>query len=265
MEFSGTLKNAPLFYVLAALNFPVIVGIEKYLEDIQEGLRKEYPMFDQLDIQSLQVNLEQEGPQTRQGQISIWQFADENYEWAVALSNQQIILQTRRYVDFESFSDRLLKILNLVGKVVGISHYVRLGIRYIDLIAPHDDETLPMYLPSAMLGQHIDGIIGRQIDGITVSSYETASGKLLIRCWLNPPEVFPPDLAPLFQLLKYHPIKPEKDFALMDTDHVYEDSLAKVFDVEQIIEKLDTMHGLCHKAFEMIPTDHAFKVWGKES
>lgn len=264
MEFQGQLRNAPLVSVLAAIQFPPILSLEKYVAEFQDRVRKDYPLVETTEIETTQVRVEGKVPDVVRATNKLWHFVEADKSWAVTLENTQMLLHTRDYTRFEDFASRFERLLVALADAVDLAHYVKVSIRYIDVISPRAGETISDYLPDHMFLRQINSVAGQQIESFSASSFATAEGTLAIRCWLNAQHAFPPDLLPLFQVLGMKIGRPEKDFAVLDTDHFCNDDEPKPFDLRTIVLTLDHLHSACHRAFEGIPKPHAFEVWGLE-
>jgi uncharacterized protein (TIGR04255 family) len=265
VEFQGQLPNAPLVSVLAAIQFPPILNVEKYIAVFQDLIRKEYPLVETTEIETTQVRVEGKVPEVVRATNKLWHFMDADRFWGVTLENAQMLLHTRAYTRFEDFASRFERLCDALAEAVAVTHYVKVSIRYVDVVRPQLGETISDYLPDHMFLRQIDSVAGQQIESFSASSFSTAEGTLAIRCWLNPQHAFPPDLLPLFRVLGMELASPKNDFAILDTDHVSIDDVAKPFELQTIIQRLDHLHFSCHRAFEGIPKPHAFKVWGLES
>jgi len=71
-----------------------------------------------------------------QAPSALWRFADVGDDWAVVLSPDFISLETRAYVDFDDFQDRLEKVLGALVAAIRPRIYTRVGLRYINELRP---------------------------------------------------------------------------------------------------------------------------------
>ena len=260
MEFEGYLPNAPLIYVLGSVGFAPVLSIDQHIIAIHELLRHEYPLVESTELQNIAFHLENNNARTVTSTSKLWHFTSIDKKWAIAIESEKVILHTTCYSRFNEFSDRFNVILSALKNILKIDYSMYQGIRYIDLVKPLDSESLSNYLPEGMLIRQINGVAGKQIDGFSGASFDTEFGRLAVRCWMNPPHAFPPDLMPLLSAINFLPEQPSSEFAILDTDHS-SSSNGSPFDIQVILSNLDSMHRMCHKAFEGIATDHAIRVW----
>ena len=199
-------------------------------------------------------------------EINMLQFSGPDRRWAVLLTEEVFALHTSSYVDNVDFIDRFNAALRAVLSVsaLGITYMEAIGFRYINLVAPHPDETLDQYLrPWALPPQPVlEGEAVEIRQGLYVSVYKTSVGELRFQSLRNPPFVLPPDLQSgatqknnwLFQ-------PPEGDFAVIDIDHGCRFDPLESIDPNAICEHLSDLRGVSRKLFDQIGTDHAKKVW----
>lgn len=263
MKVQGILPNAPLLYVVGSVGFTPVLSIERHVDRLQELLRHDYPLVEAAEFQNVEIQIENDQRKTVKTTGQLWHFLAIDRSWAISFESQKIFLHTSRYRMLPEFSKRMRQILQVFKSVLELDYYLYQGMRFINLIAPAENETLSAYLPNNMLMRQIDGIVGRQIDGFSGASYSTPHGNLAVRCWMNPAYVCPPDLVPLFTALKIPPHQPPREFALIDTDHGSAEERPLAFDIDGIIANVDAMHATCHKVFESIPTEYALQRWGQ--
>lgn len=155
----------PLVEVICQLRFPTIlrVGSDAPVA-FQDRVRDEYPEFRQKPEISLGLPREisdmlpQEvlslisGPR----RASVYDFVSKDGHWTIGLAADFIALSTNQYVRWEAFLERLRFASQALMAVYQPSHYVRVGLRYRNII---DREALALGVtPWAMLLQpHIAG------------------------------------------------------------------------------------------------------------
>lgn len=264
MRFEGQLQNAPLLYVLAAIRFTPVLKLDRYIEDLQDKIRKEYPLVEVDNVESIEIRVEKGDPETVRARKKVWHFLSADRCWGVVVEPQQILIHTRSYTRFADMAGRIERLLREFQSTVDPSHHLNSSIRYIDLVSPDPSEGISDYLPDHMFLRQIDGVAGQQIDSFAASSFRTELGSLAVRCWLNSPNPYPPDLAPLLAKMKYNVAVPGHDFAVLDTDHVEAEGKISAFNINEIISTLDELHKVSRKVFEGLPKQHAFDVWKPE-
>lgn len=265
MKFEGQLQNAPLLFVLAAVRFTPVLKLEKYINEFQDRIRKEYPLVEVNNVESIEIRFDKGNVEPIRETRKVWNFLSADRTWGLVVEQHQILFHTRAYTRFADMAARIEYLLRHFKDTVDPSHYLNASIRYIDLIAPNEREKISDFLPEQMFLRHIDGVAGQQTDSFSASSFKTELGNLVVRCWLNSPQAFPTDLGPLFAIMKYDVPRPASDFAVLDTDHVESQAQIAEFDCARVIHTLDELHKVSRKVFEGVPNPHAFDVWKLEN
>lgn len=129
------LKNSPLIRVIAQVNFPAIVSIEKseYIGAFQEAIREKYPVLHPEQTQGVTFGI--------QGIIPIppqvtWRFMDtpDNWTWRVSLAPNFVALEAKAYLSRSDFLQRLENILVALNENFAPKFIERFGLRYIDRV-----------------------------------------------------------------------------------------------------------------------------------
>lgn len=127
------LSNGPLTAVLIQIKFSTIVQIAKYIPDVQDELRKKYPLYDVLQRESIQP-----GPhgEIEKKEFEQWVFSSNDYFQNIIIDNEKItyqVLDCNEY-EYESFIRDFLSIVKSFDNIVDISSITRFGLRYINTI-----------------------------------------------------------------------------------------------------------------------------------
>lgn len=69
---------------------------------------------------------------------AVWRFRTEDDAWTASLGVESISLEATRYQDFHDFERSFLIIEQALEAVYGIDHYVRVGLRYINVFEAGD-------------------------------------------------------------------------------------------------------------------------------
>lgn len=130
-------KNTPLIEVVAQLRFPTILKInnqEPY--EFQEKMRFEYPIFQQTNSLNLPPEIASLVPQlgSLPPQYTTYNFLSENSKWQLSLNRDSLTLATLEYNKYEEFQEKFAKAVNIFENVYNPSFYIRLGLRYRNLI-----------------------------------------------------------------------------------------------------------------------------------
>lgn len=265
MSTSTSMKNAPVYYVLAQVKFNLVLQIEKFVNEIQDRFRhQKYSICRTQNIAQLQLQQGSTEPPRVQQTVS-WLMSDAKEESGFILNNNSLTFHTTHYETHEKFILELLKGFNIVNEVLELDHMSRLGLRYLNAVLPKKDETLTQYLVPGVVG--ISLISAEQKYSLSESVYQTETAPLLTQGaliarvhQLISPLGYPPDIAP--HGLKIEPrfdIKENKHHSIIDIDHFVEGVMP--LDGTGMKEQLLSLHGMIKKAFDAIVTSHALQAW----
>jgi len=182
------------------------------------------------------------------------------------LQANSLSFQTTEYETFEHFLPQLKLGLEILGDAVGGLDFVeRLGLRYLDAVAPAGGETLKQYLETELLG--LPTSLERRMPNAKFSYSFTEAllvaegvGQVVSRTVIqNGALGFPADLQPvsLKVLERFRSIAGEH--AILDTDGSF--SKRQVFDLAAVESRLHQLHDLIDTAFRASVTDYARKAW----
>lgn len=261
------MSNAPVYYALAQAHFNPIAAMVKYVDQIQDRLRREgYPLFEPQQFMQLIVPGPGQGqPQEPQIQQAIsWLITRSDRTAGFILGPSTITYHTTHYQTHDKFIPELLRGIAAVHEVVSLDHVSRLGLRYLNAILPDVGETTEQYLVAGLHG--IDFNATRR-HAMTESVFATdthplvSNGTLVIRVYRAiAPLGFPPDMLPtgLVRVPKFE-IKGPREHAIIDTDHYVEGRMP--VEIDKLNEQLLSLHATIKSAFGATTTDHARNAW----
>ena len=157
--------------VVTQLRFNPILKIgQEAPADFQDRVRHLFPKFvreERIEFrlafgeaaEAVPPNLEapQRGPAS-------WRFSTEDDVWVAGLSANVLSLETARYEDFLQFEERFAILHRALTAVYAIDHYVRVGLRFINIIeSEHFDGELTEKFNPQLLGPLADGVIGSDV------------------------------------------------------------------------------------------------------
>jgi len=255
------LKSPPVYLTVVQARFNTLLKLGDYLPSIQEAMRKAgFSDFTARKTVALQFAA-QEGQATPPSVINLEQFlfgnADKTHSFL--LNPDALTLQSTRYGRFEDFSAQFLKGLALVHEVVQLDFTDRVGLRYLDHVAPGSNDRLDQYLVPEVRG------LGARLDGKAVHSFsETYSrvGDVQLRSRVLIQDsglAFPPDLTADGMAIDGRFLEYSGHHATLDTDGFVEGRMA--FSTPAVGEQLGTIHRVISAAFKAAVTEYAFKVW----
>ena len=256
-DFTGRLSKAPVVYVLAQIRFSAVLKMAEYIPAIQEVLRGNYPRYEQQQAAMLQIG--GQGIAATPQVAKRWVFEDKAQRCGFIIDQSSLVFHTSDYVDFPHFRDRLLEGVAIVQNIVNTPLIERVGLRYIDLIMPTDDEPIEHYMKPELVGFSLGPLgLKNEINQQLVNA-RTEAGQLWIRftkaMHASP---LPPDLGSVALQLKHTP-SDDIESAIMDTDHFTEKSMD--FDLEQLAAVIDALQVPIGDVFKAAITDHAVKQW----
>ena len=132
-------QRTPLIEVVGQLRFPTILKINNQDPfEFQERIRFDYPIFQQ-ESQSLNLPPEIAGLVAPQiggiaPQYTNYNFLSENSKWQLSLNRDALTLATFEYKRYEEFKEKFTQAIDIFEEVYKPSFYIRLGLRYKDLI-----------------------------------------------------------------------------------------------------------------------------------
>src|SRR5262245_49029180 len=123
---SEKMSNAPVYYALAQAHFNPVAAMTKYVDQIQDRLRREgYPLFEPQQFTQLQML-----PEPQIQQTVSWLMTKSDRTAGFILGSSAITYHTTHYQTHKEFIQELLQGLTAVHDVVSLDHISRLGLRY---------------------------------------------------------------------------------------------------------------------------------------
>jgi len=257
------LTHAPVFYTLAAVQFNPVAQMPSYVAPLQERLRRSgFPDFakdNQVGVtvqrlKDLRLNIQKEEEMR-------WIFTNAEQMECYVLLSDTLVFQTTTYDNFKEFLQKVLFGLQLVHEIVELAYVERVGLRYLNAIAPMGNDTIEQYLNPSL-----QGFLPLEDASLQHSLTETVSsvkqGTLLTRAiTAENGLIIPPDLLPL--RLKLQPRFEEicGRITSLDTDYSVTNTKRSSFDVETVERQLLVAKEVISNTFKASVTDHAIERW----
>ncbi len=262
------LSRQPLVLVLCQVRFSPILQIDKFIPDIQESFRQFGFPFQRVG----RVQLFNLGPgATAPVQVSEqdrWEYRTRDETWSVLVASDNVVLQSTAYDRFEIFAEQLQHAVSTVLSVTDhdrLGVIQRIGLRYIDVIRPRQDEDFRAYLRAGLHGLedtvYVAGTHHLLLHSAGLTRVGTGlHGNMNVRISQNRKgELLPPDLvagAPSFSFQ----VLPNELLTLIDIDHSIEGKFDP--DTEWIVHRTFEMHDTIIQTFhDYIVSDYAIEVW----
>lgn len=264
---SERMSQAPVYYALAQAQFNPVAAMSKYIDQIQDTLRKDgFTLYEPQQITHLQLTpgLEQGQGDPMLASKTSWLISKSDRTAGFILNTSSIAFHTTHYETHKHFIPQLLHGLATIHKIVSLEHVSRLGLRYLDAILPEGDETVDQYLASGLHGVDFDA---EPRYSLSESAFNTnldailSIGTLVARIYrLNSVLGFPPDMIPsgLVQMERFA-IQNNQPHAIIDTDHFVEGIIS--LDLDIIENQLMELHQSIKHIFSSTVTDFARKKW----
>ncbi|MGH1606235.1 TIGR04255 family protein [Yersinia proxima] len=261
------MANAPIYYALVQVKFTPIAAMKKYVADIQDALRVEgFPLFETHETTELRFEFKNsnEPPNPSFEPVTQWLMINPEKTAGFVLGNDFINFHTTNYITHEPFISSLMQGLNKVIEYAKPSFINRLGLRYLDAVMPHANETVEQYLVNELHG--VD--FGLQpIQSIQEAVFSTSvepliqSGVMVTRIHkMNSQLGFPPDMLPngLIPLPQFTNTE-QRWHAIIDMDHYVEGYMP--IEPHMIEKQLLSLHGKVKESFHKMVSDFAIDKW----
>jgi len=264
---SERMSKAPVYYALAQAQFNPVAAMSKYIEQIQDSLRKDgFTLYEPQQITHLQLA---PGPDLAQGepvvsQKTSWFISKSDRTSGFILNSSSIAFHTTHYETHQQFIPQLLYGLRSIHDIVSLEHVSRLGLRYLDAVLPEEGETVDQYLESGLHGIHFDA---EPRYSLSESAFNTGldavvpNGTLVARIHrLNSVLGYPPDMIPnsLVQMERFA-LQSAQLHAIIDTDHFVEGIISLDFDA--LRKQLTELHKFIKSIFYSTVTSFAREKW----
>lgn len=259
----ATLKHPPVYFTLAQVKFNPILQLAGYVPVIQEAFRRAgYPDFGSRTGVALKVTIQQDGsPRPEPQPVTSFWFGDSAKTHSFLLDGDSLTLQSTDYGDFRGFAKKFEDGLERVHEAVHLDFVERIGLRYLDRIAPMGNDKLDQYLVPAALGVR-DIIGGRQVHSYCETLAQVSGAKLLSRVFTQDgPLGFPPDIAQHGLQLQERFVGPPTLHAILDTDGFVEQRIP--YSIDDVRKQLTALHRIVSDVFKGLATEYAFEKWNE--
>jgi uncharacterized protein (TIGR04255 family) len=247
-------------YVVAQVRFSAVESIPKYIPALQDEFRKQFPRFTKGETRSIRIS------PVAPPEISVaprFEFQNKERTCGIVVQSDSVSVHVSRYSSFDLFCSTLQYALDTVHSAVTLGLIDRIGLRYINMVRPAEEEDLAKYLHQGLLGLNdIDVGVSRSI---RMSAYqgETEVGTLRFRLeQRNDGGILPPDVEPSSLSHGQPTTRPGEVLTLLDFDHFREFTGEPLdFSTEAVIQYLWRLHDNTDLAFRAAVTKHALHVW----
>jgi uncharacterized protein (TIGR04255 family) len=257
------LNNHPLVCVLMEVRFSSVLNLEHYIAQIQDKVRRDYPLFGRDSEQG--INLTPSGISVETSHKFIFTAKDKKSHFQ--LTPDRLVFMTKDYDRFEGFAERCSSILSVISETINPTLYSRLGLRFSDCIkstrVDGEAELMEMFNTKSVFFSPELSELGMKASHRTESALKLADSTLVFRSATGITNMVAyEDLMQQNQL----EIKPDEQSTLrvlMDFDNFWQDDEnQRDFDVSEIAASLHKLHEASRLAFWNVTSDYAKEnVW----
>lgn len=254
-------SKPPIFYTIGQIQFSTVLGMGKFVNDIQESLRNKYPDFRQDKITNLVIQLGGEGPKEVQPQSTDrWHFSDAKKTSGYILKTDALVFHTTQYETSEVFFKCVLEGIEVINKYARLSFVESVAIRTLDAVIAEHGTKLRQYLNPSVCGLS-EGLEGQLKQSVVESVWEIPPGGVLIsRSAIKSGALaFPMDLFPLSLELRAFLRELNAEHALLDNDRQEKGRFD--FSLDEIRNRLAIVKMGATDAFEKAVTPFALERW----
>lgn len=257
-----TLRKSPLTYVLAEIKFSEILSMSDHIVELQKTIRDAYSEFRQQTIKTIDMD------KSESKTVDIWHFLDKTFTSGVMLSTNSVVIHTSNYVSFDDLLQRTKNILAAFNPILKNKLYLRIGLRYVNLINSSIHKCLePGLLGNPLKNKEVfeevylaksETIQKTKCGTIKVMSMHCSDKNIVGQGALY----VPPNLCQGagFISFEHHKNKaPKKEYVMLDIDHFTD--VRGDFLTNRIAEQLEALHEGAFIAFSSVVKKEALIRW----
>jgi len=254
------MKKPPIFYTIGQIQFNTVLGMTKFIPDIQEALRGHFPDFQAQKIASVQIRIAGEGAPAQASTQEQWQFTDLKRTSGYLLRPNALVFHTTAYEDAEHFLQKVIDGISVVNNYANLSYVDSVAIRTLDAVIPAPELNVRDYLNPAVRGLST-GLDGQLKHSVSESLWEIPPNGVLISrvAIVKGTLALPMDLFPLSLELKPELKEVNVEHALLDNDRQEKERF--VFDLEEIRKRLLIVKKGATEAFHKAVSEVALERW----
>lgn len=259
------MKNAPVYFTVAQIQFNPVLKMEDYLPAIQDRMRTiHFPDFRRENFQQITLSLSTtpEGGQAPVPSIVPQPrciFGNTEQTAGFVLDNNSLALQTTNYQTHKDFFGTLLDGLRVIDDALKLDFTSRIGLRYFDAVLPQTGRSLNDYLVPEVLGLSTK-LTNKVIHSFSETFTAGPNGHLASRVIIRTGQVgLPPEVSALAPPISSKFLMHQGLHALIDIDAFSEER--NKFKIEYVEAKLLAFHEDIEKAFKAIVTPFALNAW----
>ena len=128
--------NPPLVLAVCEIKFTNVLSVANagFVAPFQQAIQDRYPVTDSGHALELTIALGAQAAVRQETSGPRWQFSDAEDTWTVVLAQDGLAIETRAYLRFDDFLERLRHVLGALVEYVRPTLGTRLGLRYVNEI-----------------------------------------------------------------------------------------------------------------------------------
>jgi uncharacterized protein (TIGR04255 family) len=250
------LSKAPLERVIAQIRFPVILRIEdkSAVSKFQEAIRQHYPVLQEMQSQTVQIQVGPGAPIALPSVSRIWQFSDASGTWKITLARDAVSIETTSYESRGDLLGRWDIAIKALNEAFHPDIVLRIGMRYIDRVAGAHFKRFESLINPELVGSAIATLKTHLKHSLSEASFVIEEGDLLLRWGVMPPQISP-DPSAISQLPHYSFVL---DIDVWSMQQRQFDSTSLLSAFQQLAER-------AYSVFRFAVTDEFLKVYEGKS
>ncbi len=253
------LERQPLTLVLAEFRFAPLSDLSACMPEFSKHLALPADSFQEQSSQ--EVHLGAEEISIKKKSHWTWLAPEAEKGLMIQVENDRLIIVTTRYPRFDAFAEQCLHYVRALKQAMDPDRLLRVGLRYNDAVVPFEEEDLSQYLTEKLLPVDLLVEAGAVVEHHRIETLvRTNAGLLAMRSLIGRHGLaVMPDISQRFPLTFSVNLSPGRMTAVLDFDHFWKpDKQDGVdFDLQEIQERLCSLHDAAREAFWQVTTDFA--------
>jgi len=246
--------------VLCQVRFSPLLTMAEFIPAIQDRLRRlGYKVNASAHIQEFSFS-----PQGPKSTIRPhWEFQNPQRTASVVVNDGFVVFQTTAYDTFDAFYEQLQAAVDVVSNAASGLLIQRVGLRYVDLIRPNEDESWTDYLRPGLHGFTSPILRPETVERVHQTVGRTEAGTMVVRILQNRQgAALPADLAVHNLAVPSHAQNMGSVLAtIVDMDH-YREELVEDYEPARLGEiAWQLKNGIYETFTDFVVTKHAMEVW----
>lgn len=253
-HFNGPLRRPPVVYVVCQIRFAPFPRPEAVIDRVHEAMNE--AGFARQDEQVRSIKISPNAPAEFTEHEKRARFDNRDGTIGYIIAPDQLAVHRTAYTRFEDFLDNIVFGFRALIAATKLPFIQRVGLRYVDLITPADNETVAQYVVDRLLG------FEPQVAGVASQAAQqfvqllTAQGRMFVKSSrAKHQQPVPVDLLPL-SLTPQRTPNAERESFILDIDH-FADNLKLDPDVDELATRVRALQDPMADIFREALTPYA--------